>query len=89
MLCNEDDIAAEVQRITGGRGAYGAIDAVAGDLTARMVAAVRPKGTLLIYGVMDGMTATLNLMEMLFKSKVLPSQCTLGQGAQRGAQPSS
>ena len=41
-----------------------------------MVAAIRPKGTLLLYGLMDGATVNLSVMDMLFNSKVLPKRCT-------------
>ena len=73
MLCNDDDIAAEIEKITGGKGAYGAIDCVAGELTGRMLAAVRPTGTLLVYGAMAGFTTQMNVGDLLFKQKVRSS----------------
>ena len=69
VLCNDDDIGAEVGKITGGKGAYGAIDAVAGDLTAQMLSAVRPKGQILVYGAMAGFNATIGVGDLL-QSKV-------------------
>ena len=70
VLCNGDDIAAEVEKITGGKGAYGAIDCVAGDLTGRMLAAVRPAGQIIVYGAMAGFSTTMNVGDLLFKQKV-------------------
>ena len=69
-MCNDDDIAAGAERITGGKGAYGAIDCVAGDLTGQMLAAVRPGGQILVYGAMAGFSTTLNVGDLLFKQKV-------------------
>ena len=69
-MCNDDDIAAEVEKITGGKGAYGAIDCVAGDLTGQMLAAVRPGGQILLYGAMASFSTTLNVGDLLFKQKV-------------------
>ena len=70
VLCNDDDIAAEVEKITGGKGAYGAIDCVAGDLTGRMLAAVRPAGQILVYGALAGFSTSMNVGDLLFKQKV-------------------
>ena len=70
MLCNDDEIPAKVDKITGGKGAYGAIDAVAGDLTGQMLTSVRPGGQILVYGAMAGFSTTMNVADLLFKQKV-------------------
>ena len=70
MLCNDADIVAEVGKITGGKGAYGAIDAVAGELTGQMLSAVRPDGQILVYGAMAGFSTTMNVNDLLFRGKV-------------------
>ena len=44
------DYVEEVKKITGGEGAWGGIDPIAGENTGKMVSAVRNQGTVLIYG---------------------------------------
>ena len=70
MLCNDADIVAEVGKITGGKGAYGAIDAVAGELTGQMLSAVRANGQILVYGAMGGFSTTMSVGDLLFQGKV-------------------
>lgn len=65
-----EDIAERVGQITGGKGAYAAVDAVGGDLTGKLLAGVRPRGTLLIYGVLSGRTFTAGIPDVLFQLKV-------------------
>lgn len=68
VLCSEtDDIAARVKEITGGKGAWGAVDAVGGPLTARMTGALRNGGTILIYGAMSGLEFTGSIVDCLFR----------------------
>ncbi|KAK9790126.1 hypothetical protein WJX73_010431 [Symbiochloris irregularis] len=66
-----EDIAARVKEITKDQGAYGAIDAVAGVMTQRLLAAVRPKGTLLVYGLMSGLTFSGSILDVLIELKVI------------------
>ena len=68
VLCSEtDDIAARVKEITGGKGAWGAVDAVGGALTARMTGALRNGGLLLLYGAMSGLEFTGSIVDCLFR----------------------
>lgn len=68
VICTEtEDIAARVKEITAGKGCYGAVDAVAGDLTQRMTAAVRSGGTLIIYGAMAGIEFKGSVVDTLFR----------------------
>lgn len=60
-----------VQEITGGRGAYAAIECVGGELFAKVAAAVRSGGTCIIYGAMSGLTATYNIPDVLFRDVVV------------------
>ena len=72
VLCTEDeDWVDKVKHITDGKGAYGAVDAVAGELTAKMVNAVRKDGTVLIYGALSGFTATVPVPDVLFQGKIV------------------
>ena len=45
---SEEDLVARVKEITGRKLAYGAVDCVAGELTAAIAAATRPGGTVLV-----------------------------------------
>lgn len=65
-----ENIAERVHDITGGKGAYAAIDAVGGELTQKLVEAVRPRGQTLIYGAMSGLTFTAGIPDVLFHLKV-------------------
>jgi trans-2-enoyl-CoA reductase len=68
VLCTEtDDIAARVQAITGGKGAWGAVDAVGGALTQRITGGLRNGGTVLIYGAMAGLEFTGSIVDVLFR----------------------
>ena len=55
VICSsEEDIVARVKEITGGRGAYAALDAVSGAMTESFVASVRDGGSVYVYGVLGG-----------------------------------
>jgi NADPH:quinone reductase-like Zn-dependent oxidoreductase len=69
VLCTEtDDIAARVKEVTGGKGAWGAIDAVGGPLTQRISGAVRDGGSVYIYGAMSGLEFTGSIVDCLFRN---------------------
>jgi NADPH:quinone reductase-like Zn-dependent oxidoreductase len=69
VLCTEtDDIVARVKEITGGKGAWGAVDAVGGPLTQRISGSVRDGGSVLIYGAMSGLEFTGSIVDVLFRS---------------------
>jgi trans-2-enoyl-CoA reductase len=61
------DLAAQVMAITDGAGAYGAVDAVAGDMTAQLQDAVRPHGRVLVYGALAGIQFTGSVVASLFR----------------------
>ena len=62
------DIAAEVDRITGGEGVAAVFDAIGKDVWAANVAALRPTGYLVNYGHMSGLLAPIDAMELNRKS---------------------
>ncbi|XP_024535476.1 enoyl-[acyl-carrier-protein] reductase, mitochondrial-like [Selaginella moellendorffii] len=50
----DEGIVKQVSEITGGKMAYAAIDAVGGEVTKVVCSSVRPRGTVLSYGALDG-----------------------------------
>jgi NADPH:quinone reductase-like Zn-dependent oxidoreductase len=68
VLCTEtDDIAARVKEVTGGEGAWGAVDAVGGPLVQRITGAVRDGGFVYIYGAMSGLEFVGSIVDVLFR----------------------
>ncbi len=55
IVSTEEDVVARVKEITGGEGAYGAIECVGGELFATVTSSVRNGGTVIIYGAMSGL----------------------------------
>lgn len=64
VIYSEVDLTAEILRITGGRGARVAFDAVGGELLPRLIRVV-PKGVIYLYGALGGETATIPVLEAL------------------------
>lgn len=71
IVSGEEDITARVLEITGGKGAYGAVDSVGGEITGALASAVRPGGTVIIYGAMSGLSTTISIPDPLFRGVVL------------------
>jgi NADPH:quinone reductase-like Zn-dependent oxidoreductase len=70
IICSSDeDVTEAVHNITDGKGAYGAVDAVAGDMTGTLLSSVRNGGSVLVYGAMAGMTFSASVPDVLFKLK--------------------
>jgi NADPH:quinone reductase-like Zn-dependent oxidoreductase len=63
-----ENVAAKVMEITGGKGAWGGIDAVAGDMTAIITGSTRAGGTVLVYGAMSGIAYTGSVVDTLFRN---------------------
>jgi NADPH:quinone reductase-like Zn-dependent oxidoreductase len=65
VICSTDeDVPARVKEITGGKLAYGAVDAVAGELTKQVTASVRDGGQVYIYGVLGGFDAIVGVGDL-------------------------
>ena len=68
VICTEtEDVAARVKEITGGKGAYAAVDAVGGAGVERLTNSLRDFGTVLIYGAMSGLQFTGSVVDCLFR----------------------
>lgn len=66
----EEDVVQRVMEITGGEGAYAALDPVAGDFTGTLLRAVRKWGTVQIYGALNGGSdVTFKLMDILISGR--------------------
>jgi NADPH:quinone reductase-like Zn-dependent oxidoreductase len=65
VATQEQDLLAEVTRVTDGKGAEVVFDPVAGPGFARLVEAVATGGTLVVYGAFGGATATFPVMRLL------------------------
>ena len=55
----------------GGKGAWGAVDAVGGALTEAVAGGVRAGGTVFLYGMMDGTKTTVSIVDLLFRGVVV------------------
>lgn len=65
VICsNEEDVVARAKAITGGKGAWGALDAVSGTTTGTLASCVRDGGQVFLYGVLGGFSTTLNAMDL-------------------------
>jgi len=61
---SDEDVVTRVKEITGGKLAYGALDAVSGELTKRVCASVRDGGQVFIYGILAGWEATVGVGDL-------------------------
>ncbi len=69
VVCTADeDLAGRATDITDGRGVAGAIDAVGGQVGADTVSALRPGGTLLVYGVLSGKPTPIDGSALIFRT---------------------
>ncbi|KAK9841796.1 hypothetical protein WJX81_003730 [Elliptochloris bilobata] len=66
---DEEDMAERVKDVTGGKGVYGATDAVAGKTTGEIVSLLRPHGTVLLYGALAGWDITVPVGPLLMERR--------------------
>ncbi|KAL2653311.1 hypothetical protein R1flu_021439 [Riccia fluitans] len=65
VICyTSEDVATRVKEITGNKLAYGALDAVGGELTKTVTASVRRGGQVFIYGVLSSPDATVRITDL-------------------------
>jgi NADPH:quinone reductase-like Zn-dependent oxidoreductase len=72
VICTEDtpvgpELSAKIMELTGGEGAWGAVDPVAGAMTAALSDGVRAGGKVLVYGALDGLAFTGSVVSTLFR----------------------
>ena len=67
IVTGEEDLVVAVQRITEGRGADLAFDPVGGKDFARLIDALRPGGTILLYGALSADETVLPVLPLLLK----------------------
>lgn len=67
IVTDDQDVAAETARITGGRGADVAFESVGGAYTAKLVPALAPGATMLMYGALSEQPAHLPMLDMIAK----------------------
>ncbi len=65
IATQEQDIAAEVNQLTNGKGAEVVFDPVGGPAFAKLVEATAPGGTIVVYGGLGGPIASLPVMPLL------------------------
>jgi NADPH:quinone reductase-like Zn-dependent oxidoreductase len=64
IVSSSEDVVARVKEITGGKLAYGALDAVGGTTTGTLAASVRSGGDVFIYGVLSGINVTVSTLDL-------------------------
>jgi mitochondrial enoyl-[acyl-carrier protein] reductase / trans-2-enoyl-CoA reductase len=60
-------ISEQVSKITGGKGAYGAIECVGGEITKGVMGSVRNNGVVFLYGAMGGLDIVAGIPDILFR----------------------
>jgi NADPH:quinone reductase-like Zn-dependent oxidoreductase len=68
IVTDEQDVAAEVKKLTHDAGAHVAFDPVGGPGVAKLTAALRPHGMLILYGALSTEATPLPLFDVLAKS---------------------
>ncbi|KXN71459.1 NAD(P)-binding protein [Conidiobolus coronatus NRRL 28638] len=61
------DIVEEIKRVTNGKGAYGVIDAVGGELGLKLSQVVRDDGTIILYGLLGGEKVNISSADLLLR----------------------
>jgi NADPH:quinone reductase-like Zn-dependent oxidoreductase len=64
---SRDEIVHQIKVATGGKGADGALDAIAGESTGICVSSVKDKATVLLYGLMSGLEVKFHGPDALFR----------------------
>lgn len=66
VVCSsKEDMVVRVKEITGGAGAWAALDAVSGAMTQRLGACMQDGGRIIVYGALGGWEATVNVMDLI------------------------
>lgn len=71
IVSSKEDVVKRVKEITGGRGAYAALECVGGDITEKVVQSTREGGTVFIYGAMASFELKVAIPDLLFRDVTL------------------
>lgn len=71
VVSTDDSWPEQVMDITGRKGAYAAVDSVAGTTTRQCTAALRDYGEVYVYGAMSGVDVSTTVEELLYKCTVV------------------
>ncbi|PSC74291.1 NAD(P)-binding [Micractinium conductrix] len=64
---SEEDVVERVKQITGGKGAFAALECVGGEITGKLIEALQDGGVCLIYGAMAAFDFTAGIPPILFR----------------------
>mmetsp|Transcript_3622 Transcript_3622/g.5495 ORF Transcript_3622/g.5495 Transcript_3622/m.5495 type:complete len:343 (+) Transcript_3622:96-1124(+) len=87
VFLESEDWVSKVKAVTGGAGAYGAIDPVAGRMVAMLTSAVRPNGQVIIYGAMNGLEFSGSVLDVLFRGVVVKGFWVTAWTNEHGVEP--
>ncbi|KAK9841202.1 hypothetical protein WJX74_001835 [Apatococcus lobatus] len=65
IATDSEDIKERVDEITGGKGAWAAADAIAGDTSAQLMGCIRTGGSVYVYGALSGLVANAPVLDLL------------------------
>lgn len=71
IVSDEEDVAARILDVTGGKGAKVAFDAVAGRPLATLISALAPEGIVIVYGMLAGYSVELMLPPLMMNNLTL------------------
>lgn len=70
IVSTEEDVVERVKAITGGKGAWSAMDAVGGEMFSKCASSVRAGGTVFVYGALSGLECSFSIPDLLFRGVV-------------------
>ncbi|KAL4427108.1 hypothetical protein ABPG77_001112, partial [Micractinium sp. CCAP 211/92] len=71
IVSTEEDLVGRVKDITGGKGAYAALECVGGDVTQKILQCTRDGGTVFVYGAMASFELKACIPDLLFRDVTL------------------
>ncbi|CAL8467495.1 g7033 [Coccomyxa elongata] len=69
IATDKEDLVSRVQEITGGEGAYGALDAVGGKEIGTVLDSIRASGRVFLYGALGGPEVSYNVLKVIYEAK--------------------
>jgi len=69
VICTaEEDFVVKVMSITNGQGVDAVVDTISGKVAADALRTLKPRGTMLVFGLLSGLNANLDFGQILFKT---------------------